>query len=375
MGQFIECRNCVMNTNADPSIFFDGNGICNHCSRYKELLNTRVSTPENRERDFKELISKIKLSGSGKEYDCLVGVSGGVDSTYVAYLAKKNGLRPLAVHFDNGWNSELAVNNIQKILDTLDIDLVTVVIDWEEFKDLQISFLKASVPDGEIPTDHGIDATVWRQADKFNIKYVLSGMNFMTESISVPSWAYGHSDWKYIKNIHKRFGTHRLKTFPHFSFSYLFYVNIIKRIRIVSFLNYIDYNKDITKKFLIKELGWIDYGGKHFESIYTRFFQGVVLPKKFGIDKRIGHLSDLINAGQLTKKEAVEELKKPTYDPLLQSQDQEYVIKKFGLTDFEFEKLMQAPIKSFRDYPNSYSFVQFLRNGVNLMRKYCVYQK
>lgn len=375
MSSVVECKRCVMSSAADSDISFDADGICSHCKRYDNLVDIRVANPETRDQEFESLIARVKRDGKGKEYDCLVGVSGGVDSTYVAYLAKTHGLRPLAVHFDNGWDSELAVRNIQQVLNRLNIDLVTYVVDWEEFRDLQLSFLKASVPDGEIPTDHGIDALVWRHASKYRIKYILSGMNFATESIFVPSWAYGHSDWRYIRGIHKKFGHQRLKSFPHFSFTYLFYVNLIRRVRIVSLLNYVDYNKGETKAFLTKELGWVDYGGKHFESIYTRFFQGVILPQKFGIDKRLGHLSDLINAGQISKADAIEELSKPTYDPSIQRQDRIYVIKKLGLTDYQFEELMARPIKTFRDYPNSYSFVQLLRNSVNILRRFGLYPK
>lgn len=375
MSSLVECKRCVMSSVADPDISFDADGVCSHCQRYDKLRDTRVASPETRDQEFKSLIERIKRDGKGKEYDCLVGVSGGVDSTYVAYLAKTHGLRPLAVHYDNGWDSELAVKNIELVLTRLNIDLVTFVVDWEEFRDLQLSFLKASVPDGEIPTDHGIDALVWRQASKYGIRYILSGMNFATEAISVPSWAYGHSDWKYIRGVHKKFGSQKLKSFPHFSFAYLFYVNIIRRIRIVSLLNYIDYNKSETKEFLTKELGWMDYGGKHFESIYTRFFQGVILPQKFGIDKRIGHFSDLINAGQISRADAVEGLSTPTYDPSIQSQDRIYVIKKLGLTVSQFEELMTRPIKTFRDYPNSYSFVQLLRNTINILRRFGLYPK
>lgn len=375
MREAIECKRCILTTKADVDLEFDEEGVCNHCRRYDRLLSTRVVSAATRDQELQALVEQIKAAGHGKEYDCLVGVSGGVDSTYVAYLAKSLGLRPLAVHFDNGWNSELAVKNIQLILGKLNIDLVTYVVDWEEFRDLQLSFLKASVPDGEIPTDHGIDSLVWRQASKFGIKYILSGMNFATESISVSSWAYGHSDWKYIRSIQRKFGSKKLNSFPHFGFAYLFYVNLIRRIRIVSILNYIDYNKEKTKDFLKKELGWVDYGGKHFESIYTRFFQGVILVEKFGIDKRYGHLSDLINAGQITKAEAKNILATPPYDLNLQRQDRAYVIKKFGLTESQFEQLMLLPLHTFRDYPNSYWFVQLLRNGVNLLRRFGLYPK
>lgn len=375
MTNIIECNRCVLTNKADPDITFDSDGICNHCRRYGDLIGTRVVKLADRDHAMNALVKKIKKAGRGREYDCLVGVSGGVDSTYVAYLAKSLGLRPLAVHFDNGWDSELAVENIRKTLTVLDIDLVTCVVDWQEFRDLQLSFLKASVPDGEIPTDHGIDALVWREAVRHGIKYILSGMNFATESISIPSWAYGHSDWKYIRGIHKKFGTVALRTYPHFGFLYLFYVNFVRRVRIVSILNYVDYHKETAKELLKKELGWIDYGGKHFESIYTRFFQGVMLPEKFGIDKRYGHLSDLINAGQVSKSAAKEILTTPTYDVNLQREDKAYVIKKLGLTETQFEELMRSPRRTFHEFPNSYSFVQLLRNGVNLLRRFGLYPK
>jgi N-acetyl sugar amidotransferase len=375
MTNIIECNRCVLTNKADPDITFDSDGICNHCRRYDDLIETRVVSPADRGHAMAELVKKIKKAGRGREYDCLVGVSGGVDSTYVAYLAKSLGLRPLAVHFDNGWDSELAVENIRKTLTALDIDLVTCVVDWQEFRDLQLSFLKASVPDGEIPTDHGIDALVWREAARHGIKYILSGMNFATESISIPSWAYGHSDWKYIRGIHTKFGSIPLRTYPHFGFLYLFYVNFVRRVRIVSILNYVDYHKDAAKELLRKELGWIDYGGKHFESIYTRFFQGVMLPEKFGIDKRYGHQSDLINAGQVSKAEAKAILAMPTYDVNLQREDRVYVIKKLGLTEAQFDEIMQLPRRTFQDFPNSYSFVQFLRNGVNFLRRFGLYPK
>jgi len=364
-----------MNTEADSEIIFDEQGLCNHCQRYDAIVSTRVLHGNEGKDALNNIVNKIKRAGKGKDYDCIIGVSGGVDSTYIAYLVKKLGLRPLAVHFDNGWNSELAVQNIEFTLKKLDIDLYTYVVDWEEFRDLQLSFLKASVPDGEIPTDHGIDALLWQQADKYNIKYIISGMNFATESLSVPTWAYGHSDWKYIRSVHKQYGSHQLRSFPHFGFLYLFYVNIIRRVRIVSLLNYIDYNKEQAKTILGKELGWIDYGGKHFESIYTRFFQGVVLPNKFGIDKRIGHLSDLINSGQIDREDAINELTKPPYDEVLQRQDLTYVTKKLGLSEAKFDDLMRQTTKTFRAYPNSYSFVQFLRNSVNVMRRYGIYPK
>lgn len=370
-----ECEKCLMNTKSDPDIEFDEKGICNHCNRYEQLLSQRVVSSEEREAQLDKLVQKIKKSGRNKPYDCIIGVSGGVDSTYVAYLSKQLGLRPLAVHFDNGWNSNLAVDNIEKTLSKLDVDLDTYVIDWEEFRDLQLSFLKASVTDCEIPTDHGIDAILWKKASQHGIKYILSGMNFATESISVPAWSYGHSDWRYIKDIHKKFGSVKLKTFPHFNFFELFYFNIVKNIRIVSLLNYIDYDKEHAQVLLEDKLGWKRYGGKHYESIYTRFYQGYYLPTKFGYDKRVGHLSDLINSKQITKEDAKGMLSEPSYEPDLFNQDLDYVKKKFGLSDNDWEEIMNRPKATFRDFKNSYDFVQFLRKSVNVLRKLNLYPK
>lgn len=375
MSSVLYCSRCIMNNKIDKGIAFNSAGLCNHCQRYENLLDTRVFKGLDGKQQLDKLVNRIKQAGKNKEYDCLIGVSGGVDSTYVAYLTKELGLRPLAVHFDNGWNSELAVKNVEKTLNKLGIDLITYVIDWNEFKDLQLSFLKASTPDGEVPSDHAIQALLWDEAAKHKIKYIISGMNFTTESISVPDWSYGHSDWKYISSVHKKFGSEKLHTYPHYSFFKLLYTNIIRGVRTVSILNYIDYNKADVMRLLEDKLGWVYYGGKHYESIYTRFYQGYILPKKFNVDKRYGHLSDLINAEQITKEEALIEIAKPAYSPELESQDIEYVCKKLGLSKAEFEEIMNAKVKSFRDYPNSYDFVQFLRSSVNRLRKVGLYPK
>jgi N-acetyl sugar amidotransferase len=357
-----------MDAACDRSISFDDTGLCSHCQRHDRLISSRVVRGREGEDAAARLVEQIKLAGAGREYDCLLGVSGGVDSTYVAHIAKKFGLRPLAVHFDNGWNSELAVSNIEKVLKRLDIDLFTYVVDWEEFRDLQLSFLKASTPDGEIPTDHGIFALLWRQAAARRVKYILSGMNFATEAVSVPDWSYGHSDWRYIKAVHRRFGNLPLRTYPHFSLVDLAWFNGVRGVRTVSILNYLDYRKADAMRVLQEELGWVYYGGKHYESVYTRFWQGYVLPRKFGVDKRYGHLSDLINAGQLTREEALEEIREPPYPADLAERDRKYVIKKLGLSENEFEELMALPRRTFRDYPNNFTAVQRLRTLANYMR-------
>jgi len=361
---------------SDPEIVFNDDGICNHCLRYDRLLAARVFSGEEAKTKLKDIQNAIKQSSKGKEYDCIIGVSGGVDSTYVAYLVKKVlGLNPLAIHFDNGWNSEIAVGNIERTLDSLGIDLYTFVIDWDEFKDLQISFLKASTPDGEIPTDHAINALLFREAAKRKIKYIINGMNFATESMFVKRWAYGHSDWKYIKSIHKRFGSIQLKNYPHFSFFDLFRWTFIQRIKVISILNYIDYKKEDVKELIEKELGWVDYGGKHYESVYTRFYQGHILPVKFNIDKRRGHLSDLIRSGQITREVALEEIKAPSYQDSLKRQDEIFVKKKFDLDDSSYLEIMNASTKNFRQYPNNEKAVMRIKNLVNFMREKGFYSK
>lgn len=364
-----------MSTSADKALTFDSDGVCHHCQRYDRLLSSRVFKGEVGEQALDALVDKIKQAGKRNAYDCIIGVSGGVDSTYVAYLVKQRGLRPLAVHFDNGWDSELAVANINQALQRLDIDLYTYVVDWEEFRDLQVAFLKASTPDGEIPTDHAINALLWRTAVKHGVRFIISGMNFATESISVPGWSYGHSDWAYIRDVHERYGKRPLLTYPHFSLPWLLWTNGVHRVRTISLLNYVDYSKSAAIELLVSELGWKPYAGKHFESIYTRFFQGHILPRKFGIDKRYGHLSDLINAGQVTRTQALQEICLPPYPEADQMCDRDYVIKKLKLSLDEFESIMSAPIRSFRDYRNQYDRVQFLRRGVDRMRRSGIYPK
>lgn len=370
----LECQRCIMRSADDPDLELV-DGVCNHCRRYDELLSSRVFSGDEGRAKLDSLVEEIKASASTKRYDCLIGVSGGVDSTYVALKVKELGLRPLAIHVDNGWNSELAVSNVEKTVKALDLDLVTEVLDLRQFYDLQRAFLLASTPDGDVPTDHAIQASMWSIARKYGIRYVISGMNFRTEAISVPSWSYGHSDWRYIRSVHQQFGREKLTSYPHFGFGELFYTNAVARVRIVSILNYIDYDKASAVQELQEKLDWRPYPGKHFESIYTRFYQGYILREKFGIDKRRGHLSDLINSGQLTREEALEQVELVDYDPQLIQQDRDFFLKKLNLTAAEFDEIMHTPPRSFRDYKNSYGFVQFLRHGVNVLRKRGWYPK
>ena len=364
------CTETVMDTIGDPDIRFDEKGVCQYYYTYLDRLKKRVPEPKLAKEQLERIVAKIKKEGKGRPYDCIIGVSGGVDSTYTAWLVKQLGLRPLAVHLDNGWDSELAVKNIENILKKLNIDLYTEVLDWDMFKDLQLSFLKASTPDGEIPTDHAILAILYKVASQHGVKYIISGMNFRNEGFLPPSWARGYLDWKYIRSVHQRFGYKRLVGYPHLSVFRFLYYNVIKGIRSVSFLNYVPFDKVAAIDLIEKELGWRNYGGKHYESIYTRFYQSYILPRKFNIDKRKAHLTCLILSGSgISRDEALNALKQPTADLEMTEQDKVYVMKKLELTLAQFEEIMNTPIKSINDYPNNHSLEMKFRRLLNWLRE------
>lgn len=336
---------------SDPEIVFNDDGICNHCTNYDAAVKKSILGGETGKKYLDSFVQKIKSEGKGKDYDCIIGVSGGVDSSYVAYKVKELGLRPLAVHLDNGWDSEVSVTNIQLLLDKLDIDLFTYVLDWEEFRDLQLAFLKASTPDSEIPSDHAIVASLYLKARELDIRYIINGYNIRTETHLPRTWSRGHFDWGYIKGVNARHGSRPLFSFPHVSFIQRFFL-FPKMFTMFPILNYVDYNKKEAMKVLQDEIGWKYYGGKHYESIYTRFYQGFILPKKFGYDKRRTHFSSLICSGEMNRQEALEQLKEEPYPLNLQQEDKEYVIKKLQLSEDEFEGIMNSPCKSFLDYPS-----------------------
>jgi N-acetyl sugar amidotransferase len=346
----LECSKCIMDSFNDPDIKFDENGICNHCLQFDVAFN-KFPKGSEKKLALESMIDKIKKNGLNKKYDCLLGVSGGVDSSYLAYLCKLYDLRPLIIHFDNGWNSELATNNIQHILSKLQFDFQTHVINWEEFKDLQLSYFKAGVVDLEFPTDHAIMASMFHIAKQHRIKYVLSGHNIVTEGTYLPkSWVHSKLDYINLKDIHSKYGKLKLNTYPYLSFLKKLYYNFIVKFEYVQLLNYVDYNKEVIKKKLVEELSWRDYGGKHFESIFTRFYQGYILPNKFQIDKRRFHYSCLIQSKQITKEDAIQALKKPIYNPEMLITDKEFVLKKLDFTDESFEKYMKSPIKKHSDF-------------------------
>lgn len=362
------CSRCVMDTTAVEIEFYD-DGRCNFCKNYDEHITRDLHNDAAGAARLEQLIEEIRTRGKGKRYDVLIGLSGGVDSSYVAYLvARKYGLRALAVHLDNGWNSELSVANIEKLVKTLGIDLYTHVLDWNEFRDVQNSFLNSSISNVEIPTDHAIWAVLIKTATKMNIPYIIAGNNVVTESIMPLSWLDGSKDSKLIRSIHRRFGRVKMRSYPYLStFDYIYRL-LVRGTRWVPILNYIDFNKAAAKQLLIDELGWRDYGGKHYESIFTRFFHADYLPSKFGYDLRKSYNSALICSGQITRAKALEELGQPPAPADRITQDRAYVLKKLGLSESEFSQILANPNKTAADYPNNAALWERFGGLVNWAR-------
>jgi N-acetyl sugar amidotransferase len=343
------CNRCIMDT-SDPSITFNKKGLCRHCVEYDHLVSIGIFDGQDGLDRLEKIIHEIKEYGHNKKYDCIIGLSGGLDSSYTLHKICEYELRPLVVHLDNGWNSELAVSNISKLLTKLDIDLDTYVIPWNEFKDLQISFLYASTPDIEIVTDHAITSYMYQAAKKNNIKYIISGSNIRTETHVPLSWSQGHNDWKYIESVQKKFGSVPITSYPHRTREEdLDFKNNFKWL---APLNYLEYKKYKAINLLSDVYDWKYYSGKHYESIFTRFYQGYILPRKFGYDKRRGHLSSLICSGEVERDEALLEMTRPPYPDEIQRKDYDYVIKKLDLSKEEFEKIMDLPLKTILDYPS-----------------------
>jgi N-acetyl sugar amidotransferase len=349
------CTRTVMDT-TDPEITFDENGVSSHALHYDRTMKRYVdaATRGARADELAALVARIKAAGAGKPYDCVIGISGGVDSTYLVLQAVKLGLRPLAVHFDSGWNSELAVANIANIVQRLNLDLVTDVADWREMRDLQASFFKASVANCDIPTDHAFPAVAFREAARYGIRYILSGHNFATESILPTAWGYNATDARHLKAIQRRFGSAKLTSYPTMGiFKRYVWYGYVRPITTIHLLNYLPYVKADAKAAIADELGWRDYGGKHYESVFTRWFQGAYLPEKFGFDKRRAHLSSLIVSGQLTREQALVELEQTDYPAELERQDHDFIAKKLGLSRTEFDEILARPPVDHLEYPNS----------------------
>jgi len=358
-----------------PDIIFDTNGICNICSKAKERIKLEYHDKKKNSEKFRKIIDDLKLKGRKKKYQCIIGISGGLDSSYVAYILKKEGINPLAIHFDNGWNSELAIKNIEIVLKNLNIDLITNVVDWEEFRDIQFAFIKSSISNLEIPTDHAILATLFMYAAKYNLPIVHGG-NLSTESIMPSEWMHDNKDFFLINKICKK-NNIKIKTFPILSTLKIVNYFFIKRIKYLGILNYLDYSKIEALKVLEK-YGYRNYEQKHFESVFTRFFQGYILPKKYNIDKRKAHYSSLILTNQMTREQAIKELNKNfIYDPKQLIIDKEFFCKKFNLDENKFETLMnEVPVSAdkysnFNKYINKYGkYIKKIKTKITARDKY-----
>lgn len=346
------CTNCVMDT-TDSMITFDEKGVCDHCNTFYRTVQPNWHTDHKGKQELEKITSLIKKSGKGKDFDCIIGMSGGIDSSYLTYIAKKVlDLRPLVFHVDAGWNSQEAVNNIEQLVDKLGLDLYTEVINWEEMRDLQLAFFKSGVPHIDAPQDHSFFAMMYKFARQYNVKYILTGANYSTECIRNPiEWMYYQSDSIQLRDIHRQFGTRKLESFPTTSIiRHKVFLPYIKGIKVLKPLNYLPYVKQDAIKLLIDKFGWQPYPQKHFESRFTKFYEGFWLPKRFGYDTRKVQFSSLIVTNQMTREEALERLKHPPYDEATISQEFEYVANKLGISIEELEGYLNAPIKTYKDY-------------------------
>lgn len=356
------CQRCVMDSSA-PDLGLDGAGVCRYCREYEQRRSLWDFPPAEQLRRRESLLHEIRRAGLGHRYDCVMGLSGGVDSSYAVYVARKSGLRPLVVHVDNGWNTELAVMNIENIVRKLELDLVTIVIDWDEFRELQLAHLRAGVVDLELPSDHAIVAGMVKTARRFGARFILTGDNYATEATLPKGWNHRKTDLRNLRAVHDAYTSEGLASFPQISTLGLMLRQKVLGLRYVGLLSYFPYVKAEAIQTLTRELGWRAYGGKHYESIITRFYQGYILPTKFGIDKRRLHFSLLINAGQMTREAALAELARPTYDPDLAASDREFVIKKFRITEAEFEKIMREPPRAHLDFASDEPLLTVLRSA------------
>jgi len=350
--QYQICTNCVMDT-TDSMITFDEKGVCDHCNNFYTNILPNWHPDERGRKALQKIVDKIKRDVVGKDFDCIIGMSGGIDSSYLTYIVKDDfGLRPLVLHVDTGWNSQESVNNIEKLVGQLGLDLYTEVIDWEEMRDLQLAFFKSGVPHIDSPQDHAIFAIMYNFASNHKIKYILTGANFSTECVRNPiEWMYYQSDPIQLKDIHSKFGKRPLVNFPLTNILWhKVYLRYIKGIRVVRPLDYIPYIKEDAVDFLVENFGWQNYPQKHFESRFTKFYEGYWLPKKFGYDTRKVQFSSLILTKQMTRKEALEKLSQPSYDEHTIAQDFEYIATKLGISVSELQGYMNVSNKSYKDY-------------------------
>lgn len=369
MAEYQRCTRCVMDT-TDPEITFDSKGVCNHCHDFDDVTSKQWFPNEEGLKQWAETVKTIQREGEGQEYNCILGLSGGVDSSYLALKVFESGLKPLVVHVDAGWNSELAVANIEALVKHCDFDLHTHVVDWTEMQDLHMAFLKAGIANQDVPQDHVIFASLYKFATKNNISTVISGGNIATEAIFPKAWHGSAMDVINLKAIHKKYGSRRLKTYSTVNFfQYYFYFPFIKKMKTVRPLNFMPYNKDLAIKELEEKADWRSYGRKHGESIFTKLFQNHYLPEKFGFDKRLPHFSSLVVSRQMTRDEALKELEKPLYDPKELEIDISYFCKKLRISEEDYQAYLTAPNGHYTDFPTWNSLQAFAKKMQNLLER------
>jgi len=361
------CSRCVMDT-TDPGITFDSNGVCCHCLEFEEKAKQSWFPNEEGKKRLANILNQVRAAGKNQEYDCIIGLSGGVDSCYLALKVKEWGLRPLVVHVDAGWNSELAVANIEKVVKYCGYHLHTHVVDWGEMRDLQLAYLRSGVSNQDVPQDHVFFASTYHFATQNRIKYILTGGNIATECIFPKAWHGSAMDATNLKAIHRKYGSRPLKTFNTISF-FQYYIGypFFKGMRTVRPLNYMPYNKTSAIHEMERIIGWRSYGRKHGESIFTKLFQNYYLPAKFGYDKRRPHFSSMIVTGQMTREEALRKLQEPLYDPQELEGDIGYFCKKLKITRQQFEEFINAPSRHYSDFPNWDRRYQRLKNIQSLV--------
>ncbi len=365
------CTRCIMDSRV-KDVKFDANGVCNYCTDF--LKNTKhilQKDPAEQKKELDIFIDKVKKNGKGKRYDCIVGVSGGVDSSWAIVLAKQLGLRPLAVHMDNGWNSELAQNNIENLVRGLGVDLYTHVIDWDEYRSLMQSFFDADVIDVELLYDNAMLAVIYQLAAKNKVKFILTGINKATEGIPLPQgWAWNKFDKKNIYGLAKKFGNVKIKTFPSIGTLERLWYYYVRLIQLTPFLDYFPYNKFHALEVLQRDYAYKPYPYKHYESIFTRFYQGYILPKKFNVDKRMVHLATLIAAGQMSREEALKGLEGIPYPSEQALEDDKiYFLKKMGWTKEQLDDYLKRSEKQHDAYPSEKKFYDLVFNLPNLFPK------
>lgn len=355
MRNYQICTSCVMDT-SDRNITFDDQGICDHCNGFRTHVAPRWHPDDKGRQMFAGTVEEIRQRGKGKPFDCIIGLSGGLDSSFLLHqVVTEFQLRPLVFHVDGGWNTDIAVNNIQVLVEKLGLELYTEVINWEEMKDFQLAFFKSGVPHIDVPQDHAFVATLYKFANKHNIKYILNGGNISTECVRNPlEFLYYGTDMRQIRDIRSQFCTNELKTYPFSNVLFhKIYLRYIRGLKVVKPLDWMPYTKAMARETLSREYGWKPYPQKHFESRFTKFYEGYWLPERFGFDTRRVQFSSLILTGQMTREDALGQLERPAYDPETINHEFDYIAKKLGITSKELRGYFDMPLKSYRDYDNS----------------------